>query len=305
MTITRRWRHRRRESRCQRQLSDVRCLCLFIGHGRSGHSLIGHLLNQHPNAAISHEYHLLLQMILFPDHPYTHFRLMRNKARKTKGRKFRYNGYSYQRLRNTKAKGEEIMLLGDKSGGTTADMLHKYGLDILRPLEKIDVALRFLCIIRNPYDVIFTRTMREVFMRHSPLFRRYGKNRLDLDAVAKALDGDAECRRQLPLELKRNVKVYFRRAEAIQSLIDAERHPMLVTHYREYTANPRAQMENILDFLQLPRIEGYADEAALQVRAASRSRDKSEALWTDEIIADIQSQARRYNYLDGYSFTSD
>lgn len=303
MTIARRWRHRRRESRCRRQLSDVRCLCLFIGHGRSGHSLIGHLLNQHPNAAISHEYHLLYQTLLFPHHPYTHFRLMRNKAMKTKGRRFRYSGYSYERLRNTKAKGE-IMLLGDKSGGTTADMLYKHGLDVLRPLEKINVALRFLCIIRNPYDVIFTRTMRQVFMRHSPLFRRYGKNR-HLDAVVKVIDGDDECRRRLPLELKGNMELYFERAEAIQSLIDAERHPMLVTHYREYTANPRSQMEKILDFLQLPRIEGYVDEAALQVRGASRSRDKSEALWTDEIIAEIQSRARRYNYLDGYSFTSD
>ena len=34
---------------------DVQRFCFFIGHARSGHSIIGSLLNAHPEVVISHE----------------------------------------------------------------------------------------------------------------------------------------------------------------------------------------------------------------------------------------------------------
>ena len=36
-------------------LDDVKTLCLFIGYQRSGHSLVGSLLDAHPRMAIAHE----------------------------------------------------------------------------------------------------------------------------------------------------------------------------------------------------------------------------------------------------------
>src|SRR5688572_9593174 len=39
----------------ERALADVRGYCMFVGYPRSGHSLVGSLLNAHPNVVIAHE----------------------------------------------------------------------------------------------------------------------------------------------------------------------------------------------------------------------------------------------------------
>jgi hypothetical protein len=40
-------------------LGQVRSFCLFIGYPRSGHSLVGSLLDAHPDIAIAHEVNVL------------------------------------------------------------------------------------------------------------------------------------------------------------------------------------------------------------------------------------------------------
>lgn len=41
------------------QFCDVETFCLFVGHPRSGHSLIGSLVNAHPDVVVSHELDVL------------------------------------------------------------------------------------------------------------------------------------------------------------------------------------------------------------------------------------------------------
>jgi hypothetical protein len=38
-----------------RRYKDVRTYCMFIGYGRSGHSIIGAILDAHPNISIGME----------------------------------------------------------------------------------------------------------------------------------------------------------------------------------------------------------------------------------------------------------
>jgi hypothetical protein len=44
--------------------SNVRTFILFVGYPRSGHSLIGSIMDAHPNVIIAHEVRLCLQTLL-------------------------------------------------------------------------------------------------------------------------------------------------------------------------------------------------------------------------------------------------
>src|SRR5262245_54048072 len=48
-----------RSRRYRDDLSSVRTFLLFIGHPRSGHSLVGSLLDAHPSMVVSHELDVL------------------------------------------------------------------------------------------------------------------------------------------------------------------------------------------------------------------------------------------------------
>ena len=41
------------------QIDGVERFVLFIGHARSGHSIIGSMMDAHPNMVISHEFQVL------------------------------------------------------------------------------------------------------------------------------------------------------------------------------------------------------------------------------------------------------
>ena len=54
----RQFRESRSRSRCSKYaglLDEVKVFCLFIGYPRSGHSLVGALLDAHENVAMAHE----------------------------------------------------------------------------------------------------------------------------------------------------------------------------------------------------------------------------------------------------------
>ena len=42
----------------QKLLGTLQYFCMFIGYPYSGHSLVGSLIDAHPNAVISHELHV-------------------------------------------------------------------------------------------------------------------------------------------------------------------------------------------------------------------------------------------------------
>src|SRR4051794_10141939 len=49
--IARTWLRRTRRG----DFAEAEAFCLFVGYPRSGHSLVGELLNAHPSAVIAHE----------------------------------------------------------------------------------------------------------------------------------------------------------------------------------------------------------------------------------------------------------
>jgi|GEM_PF-1007947 len=131
----------------------------FIGYSRSAHSLVGSLLDAHPNVLVSHELHalnLFRQGRSFQD---VTDAIQYNSGFFTRfGRG--YMGYSYEVAGGTQGSSAALKVIGDKkANGTCAAIRRDRGvIDKLR--QKLPVPFSFVHVIRNPFDNIASRAQR-------------------------------------------------------------------------------------------------------------------------------------------------
>src|SRR5918999_2019352 len=127
---------------------EIRTYCTFIGCPRTGHSLIGSLLDAHPRMIIAHE----MDVLIFLQHGFSRnqiFHLLLENSKKMAAAGRRHSGYSYEVPNQWQGGFEKIQVLGDKKGAHTAMGFYREPglLDVLR--SKIDAELKFVHVIRN------------------------------------------------------------------------------------------------------------------------------------------------------------
>ena len=95
------------------ELSGVRTFCQFVGYPRSGHSLIGALLDAHPRAAIAHE----LNALDFLREDFTRdeiLALVLENLRQWGAAGRQWQGYSYEVPGGWQGRFERLEVAGDK-----------------------------------------------------------------------------------------------------------------------------------------------------------------------------------------------
>jgi hypothetical protein len=252
-------------------LRGVETYCLFIGHGRSGHSIVGSLLDAHPEAAVSDEldavhfvelgFHRDQVLALTLDKSE---RLARGQRRKA-GR----GGTTYSYLVPGWANGrfERLRVVGDSTAGTAVHRMR----DRPELLDRIDrrmsgLRVRYVHVSRNPYDNISTMTIRR------------GR---DLDDAIGAYFADCE------------TLVDLRRRIGPERLHDL-RHEDLIR-------DPRARISGLCRFVGLNAPAGYLDACAgILFPSPSRSRDSVD--WSAEQVERVRGEIERFDFLRGYSF---
>ena len=70
-----------------------------------------------------------------------------------------YTGYDYSIDGQYQGKVKRLRILGDKKGNGTIRIIRKYP-EVLTLLGKFNVPVKFIHVIRNPYDNIATRAKR-------------------------------------------------------------------------------------------------------------------------------------------------
>lgn len=133
-------------------LADVERFCLFMGAPRNGHSLIGSLLDAHPEMVFAHEMGV-------PKYRAAHFSkrqielllLSNSKQQAARGRKHIH--YSHAVMDQWQGRYQKLRVLGDKHG---EGFLLSVG---ARPwlYDAVTESMNpccFIHVIRNPYDAI-------------------------------------------------------------------------------------------------------------------------------------------------------
>ncbi len=260
-------------------IDDLKTLCFFIGHGRTGSTLVGALINAHKNAVLSNEINALtlLRKGLKGQKLYDllHFASHRWSRQGARGG----GGYAYDVPNQYQGTHQRLDVIGDrKAGGTAAEVL-KYP-DILDKLAAVaHPPVRWVLVTRNPYNAISTHFKKTVERNDYP-------------------DSSAEDILQIRIE------DYFWRCGAVCAVrerfgIDA----VHVTYLEELIDAPRTELERLCSFLGLEPDREYLDACASIVQTTPRKTTDG-VPWSSKSIAMVRKQMEAFDWLAGdrYSF---
>lgn len=249
----------------RRLYEEVETYCMFIGYGRSGHSLVGSLLDSHPEAAIAHELDAMryFQAGFGRDQVYA---LILDNERQLAERGRSTGVYNYAVPDQWQGRFQRLRVIGDKKGGrSTFRMLGNPGL-VSRVRRAVGVPIRFIHVARNPYDNITTmrlgNTLEDTIDRYFTLCQGV--------AETKRLAGEGE---------------------------------VLDLHHEAFLAEPKATLRQLCHFVGLEADEAYLDACA-SILYTSANKTRSKAPWTPELISAVEKRMAGFSFLDGYSFES-
>jgi hypothetical protein len=252
--------------------SDLQAYCMFIGYPRSGHSMVGSLLDAHPEAVIAHEQDALKYL----DRGYSRrrlFALLEANAERTARRGRKQTGYSYEIPGQYQGSFTTLRVLGDKKGGRSTARLDSKPELLDRLRETVEVPLRVVHVVRNPYDNIATIAKR------------------DVEDGLIARDGALEASTKRYADLARAVEEFLTRLAPEE---------IWYARHEDFLADPRPVLTSLCAFVGLDASPDYLEAcASIVYPSANRSRDSVE--WTHERRAAVDRIIAAHSFFDGYS----
>lgn len=247
------------------EFEAINTYCMFIGYPRSGHSLIGSLLDAHPNMAIAHEVDALRCIKAgFGRSVLYHFLLENSHEFTSEGRQ--WNGYSYHVSNQWHGRYQNLQVIGDKKGGRSSLQLMQNPklLDVLQQLVK--VRIRFVHVIRNPYDNITTFSKK-----HN-------------------------------LSLLQAIDSYFSMVQSVLQVKEKVGAPAIFDLRQEdFIAEPQAILKALCAFLGQESSEEYLNDCA-SIVYKKPNQSRKDGNWTPELIDEVAERAAQVPFLAGYSY---
>jgi hypothetical protein len=250
----------------QRDLFDqVERYCMFLGYPRSGHSLVGSLLDAHPDVVIAHELDALrlLRLRFGRDQLYA-LVLANDRSFTAAGR--RWTGSDYTVPGGWQGEFRTLRVLGDKKGGQSTRRLRDRPALLERLRRTVGVPLRAVHVVRCPFDNIASMKLRRAAPLEQVVEEYFGL--CDAMAVLR--------RRLAPDEL----------AEV---------------RYEDLVADPSLVLRSLAGFLGVDEEPAWVTAAAAVVDATP-SRSRAKLAWPPELVTGIERRLGRYEFLTGYGF---
>lgn len=247
--------------------------CIFVGYQRSGSSLIGALLDAHPNAVIAHELNVMQYFKAKFNKNQIYYLLQKNSAEYAEqGRN--WSGYSYQVPNQWQGKFTEIKIIGDKKAALSAIELSKHP-ELLEQIKKtVKIPIKVIHIMRNPYDNITTMYQKK------------------------------DRRRTNALDFKQTIHYYFDLCDDIKNIEQLVSSKNIFNIRQEdVIKNPQENLKELCAFLNLEASESYLQDcASIIFKSPRKTRETIE--WKPEDIQLVAEKIGRYDFLQGYSFAN-
>jgi hypothetical protein len=251
--------------------SGVETYCSFIGASRSGHSIVGALLDAHPNAVIANG---------LGDLKYVHvgfgrvrlYHLLLENARDT-ARVGRPSGpvpYTFAVPGQWQGRFERIRVIGDKQAEGVALRLRARPWLLERLRWTVGVPIRFVHVVRNPFDNISTLAMR-------------------------AADGYA-------LDLEAAANDYLGLCDTVMRVKERMRdEEMIEVHHERFVEDPVTALEELCHGLALEAPAGYLEQCARVVREEPHTT-RHEVEWSARLRREVERRSKAFSFLRDYAF---
>lgn len=279
------------------EVEGVEAFVFFVGWQRSGHSIIGSLLDGHPDVVIAHELFLfsnLPQFIFMEDAKAQLFHslyISSIRASKAGARSQYHNekGYNLHLENSWQGSFRKLRVIGDKTAGDVTNsfshdaIMFRYLLNRLS--EIVGVPLKVINVVRNPFDMVATLTLyrgstvRNVKV-HATETNKYNNTSL----------------------LEWSTGVILRKAEALYRIEQNNYDWSFMRLYSEdFIEDPKATMAALCTFLGIECTEKYLQQCADKT-FSSVSKSRHLIVWNPYIVAEINSVIQTVPFLRRYSF---
>ena len=261
-----------RQSRQSADLfKNVETYCMFLGYPRSGHSIIGALLDAHPNAIIAHEL-ADLKYIRAGFDRLRLFKLLLQNSQTRAHRKRESGDYFYGVPDQWQGRFTKIKVIGDKHGGGAAWRIMAWPSILERLQQKVQVPVKIVHVFRNPFDNITTMATRAA---------------------------EAE---NIPLDLRLQIDRYFSLCETVMTIKkDYQKLAMIEIKQEEFIEDSFRTLNQLCKFLKLDPSDEYLKACAgIVYKSPHKSRHKVE--WPKDLRKKVESRMTKFPYLKEYRF---
>lgn len=286
-------------------IKGVKKFVFFVGYPRSGHSIIGTIMDAHPHVVIANEFFMFNRFYSHleraPERSWT-ANLMNKlyqksindanlvRASSKKGYTLNIDGLWQGNFNG------HIEVIGDKSGGRTTENYLQDKVDFKKKYQKLkyklSMPIRIIHGLRNPFDMIATHV---VIM---------GVSRETYQQLKQQSSNATKLRRPSVVDLR--TTELFSKLAAVVEMIDTVLGPenVLEVHNNDLVSDPRGTITNFFNFLGVRTTEQFLDICSGKIfKSMSRTRDLVE--WTPQQVSRIEQEMKKYKMLSRYSFTSD
>ena len=285
-------------------LDRIKSFVFFVGHARSGHSIVGAILDSHPHIVISHEEDLFHKLVdeyknynksqVFNTLWHNSYTSARDGLRthtgtaKKKGYTLAIDGLyqgTYQSY---------IDVIGDKRGGFTADMMAKnfsiWESVFLKLKSTISLPMKVVRVIRNPYDNIATIV----------LIKCRGSIGIQIKDI-KESNKTFSC--NLPDLVDSEINEYFQLFKGIEDAKAKHNLDIIEIHGQDLTANPKKAISEMCSFLQVTCDDNFLTVCSDKI-FPTESKTRHKFKWKNEHISKIKENINRFSNLHRYDFNS-
>lgn len=247
---------------------DVDTVCLFIGHVKSGGTLLGAMIDAHPDAVIADEVDVLDHLAAgFEREELLHVLAKNSRREALKGRVTarRLGGYSLAIPGQWQGRFRTVRVIGESRGGPTTRRLgaRSERIEQLRAFAA-PARLRFIHVIRNPLDPIAAMVIR-------------GGRSVE-EACA-------------------DYSLQARHLESVRKELPAIEYESVA--YETLVAEPDSTLTSVLRYLGLDRQPGHS-LACADLIDASRPGERTKVDWTPAQLAEVRRIAASHSFLEQY-----
>ena len=287
-------------------IEQIKTFVFFLGHARSGHSIVGSILDAHPHVILAHEANLFqtLDADLSSEKPqYNNKSMILNALwknsfdsstsglRTEEGRALR-KGYTlaidglYQGTFVP-----PIKVIGDKCGGHTTMFFRsdplKWEQVFFKLKSVLNIPIKVIHVIRNPYDNIAT----------SVIYQSKGLNITEVkqrNSSREVNDG----------VMRHCIKKYFVIFKTIQKIKQKYNLSLLEVHGKDLIENPKTTILSMCSFLGLSCSDDYLEICSSKL-FKNESKTRYKITWTENFLSAVQDSIMNYKSLKRYhSFDS-
>jgi sulfotransferase family protein len=268
-TARRRARSGRATRRDPQRFDDVRTFCFFVGHNKSGTSMLGGLLDAHCDVVLADEVDVLRYVEAgFRRDQLFHLLLRGSSVEARKGRVTarRLEPYSYLVPGQWQGRSPRPLVVGDSTSGSSTRRLgaHPELLDrVVDVMRGVDVKL--VQVVRNPFDPISAMMVRG---------RRSFENAIDH---------------------------YFGACDTLREIRRRAGSSLLPVRYEIFVNAPEAQLASVCHFVGVDADADYLRACAGIIR---RRPDRSREMvrWEPKWIERVEQRIADVDFLEGYSY---